>query len=385
MLRLTAWSRLEGTIDHARIGAKDVEITLAALEQGSQDEPSIYWVFDRIAPTGATFAYDFLPAIPLAIGRDCRYEKDNATFLQPEPGRTYKVAIGAPGRTVTGRIVCPAQVLKDKSIELTDPRQTHAAAFRLDRTDDAPAGIDAIAENSFAWLRRDKEHVYGPSQTVRKRFIPRIAEDGRFTFPGLEPGEYEFVVNLHAPLGKNVSCGRGVLAAVAVARFTVPQEQGKRPLEVPNVVVELLTYPGVGERAPQFEAKTFDGKTFRLEDLRDKVVLLDFWATWCDPCVAQLPEMQALCEQFADNERFTMISLSVDSDAEKARRLVVERQLRWPQACLGAMDEAPAAQQYGIGEIPMTVLIDSEGKIIARGADMKTLKQEIERALETVR
>ncbi|UCD52107.1 MAG: carboxypeptidase regulatory-like domain-containing protein [Phycisphaerales bacterium] len=380
-LSLTPWSRVEGTIDRARFQDESLEIALQALEQGGRDAPSVYWLFDRITPTNNTFALDCLPAIPLALARVYRYEPDNATFLQPEPGKTYSVAIGAPGRPVTGRILFPPQVLKDKAIELTDPRQTHGVAFRIDEGAAMPERIGTLAENSFSWLWRDKEHVYAPSQKVKRRFVPCIAEDGRFTFPGLEPGEYEFVVNIHAPLGENVSCGRGVLAGVAVARFTVPKRRGDSPLGVPDIRVQPLTYPGAGESAPLFEAQTFDDKTVRLADLRGKVVLLDFWASWCNPCVAKLPKMRTLHEAFADEKNFAMIGLSLDWDVEKARRMIDEKDPDWTQLSLGSMDESIVVKQYGVGGIPMTILIDADGTILARGADAEELKPMIEKAL----
>ena len=380
-LPLLPWARLEGTIDRTQFQDESIQITLRALEQGSREAPSIHWLLENIAPTGDTFTLDYVPAIPVALACVCRYEPDNATLLQPEPGKTYSVAIGTPGREVTGQILFPSQVLQDKSIALTDPRQTHAVAFRVDEGGKVPPQIGALAESSFTWLWRDKERVYAPSQTVQKRFVPRIAEDGKFTFPGLEPGQYEFVVNIHAPLGENVSCGRGVLEGVAVAQFNVPQGLSDIPLRVADIQVKQLTYPGIGEPAPLFKAKTFDGQTIRLSDLRGKVVLLDFWASWCSPCVAELPKIQTLYETFADRDAFAMIGLSLDWDTERATRLLDEKQLSWTQACLGSMDESVVVKQYGVGEIPMTILIDTDGTILARGADVDTLTQRIEEAL----
>ena len=372
-IQLTPWARVDGEIDRTQIQIEEVEIALQALEQGSTEAPSIYWLLDRFALTGDSFSYDFLPAIPLAVGQVRRSEMNDATLLQPKPGETCSVTIGTRGRTVTGRIPPLPKT------ELTDPRRTHAVAFRIDEDAATSPKINSFAETSFRWLWENAAKVYKPSQTVRKRFIPRIDADGQFTFGNLAPGEYEFVVNLHAPLGKNVSCGRGVLEGVAVTRFFVPEDRSKRPVRLPDIDVQRITY---SDTAPLFEARTFDGKTIRLADLRGKVVLLDFWATWCEPCVAQLPAMQKLCETFADRDDFVMIGISLDSDAGKARRLAETKQLGWPQVCLGPMDESIVARQYGVGGIPMTILIDGEGTIVARDIEAKLLKQMIEQALD---
>jgi beta-lactamase regulating signal transducer with metallopeptidase domain/protocatechuate 3,4-dioxygenase beta subunit/peroxiredoxin len=385
-LTLTAWSRVEGTIDRTRIEGEDLEIALYPLDRNTgRNVPSITWLFDRISPTGHTFALEYLPAVPLAVGRITRYEMNDGTHLIPQPGKTDRVFIGLRGQTVTGRINCPPQLLKDKSISLADPRQTHAVAFRVGEDATIPSNVTTFDESSFTWLWRDKEHVYTPSQTVRKRFVPHIAEDGQFTFTGLAPGQYEFVVNIHAPLGENVSCGRGVFEGVAMARFTVPQGQSDSPLRAPDIQVQQLTYPGAGEPAPLFVEQTFGGRTVRLEDLRGKVVLLDFWASWCSPCVAQLPKIQALHKAFADREDFAIIGLSLDWDIERAKRMIDEKQLGWTQIRLGSMDESIMVKQYGVGEIPMTILIGADGTILARGTDVKELNPMIEKALAKTR
>ncbi len=150
---------------------------------------------------------------------------------------------------------------------------------------------------------------------------------------------------------------------------------------MPDVPLRLLTYPKVGGLAPLFEAKTFDGGTIKLADLRGKVVLLDFWATWCKPCVAQLPEVQQLYEAFKADDKFAMIGMSLDWDIEKARSFLAQRQLKWPQVSLGDMDTSPIVKQYGVGSIPTTVLIDPEGKIIAMGVTIEQFKEQIRSAL----
>ena len=234
---------------------------------------------------------------------------------------------------------------------------------------------------SFQWLWRDADTAYDRSKTFQKRFVPEITDGGEFTFASLAPGTYELVVNYHVPLGENVSCGRGVLEAVAVSEFAVPDAKATSAVRVPDVRLRLLTYPKVGEPAPLFEAKTFDGGTVKLADLRGKVVLLDFWATWCTPCVAQLPQVQQLYETFGADDKFAMIGMSLDWDIEKAGNFLAQRQLKWPQVSLGNMDTSAVVKQYGVGSIPTTVLIDPDGKIIAMGVAMEKLEEQIRDAL----
>ncbi len=76
---------------------------------------------------------------------------------------------------------------------------------------------------------------------------------------------------------------------------------------------------GIGDQAPDFEIRTLSGETVRLADYRGKYVLLDFWATWCTPCLKEIPNLKAVYDKFGSSERFAMISLSLDSDAALAK------------------------------------------------------------------
>ncbi len=375
---LTPWARIEGTVAP---GSRDGEQLTIAVEQAISSEQerneSVRWMFEAVSITGNRFAIEHVPAMPLHVGAIVRWEHSDPVYLKPEPGKTYSIEIGTRGRPVTGRIVHPAPGSK---MEMSDPRRLHAVAYRIDPEPPMPAEIRNMIRASFQWLWRDADTAYDRSKTFRKRSVPEITDDGEFTFASLAPGTYEFVINYHVPLGENVTCGRGVLEAVAVNQFTVPDKETST-IRVPDIRLRLLTYPKVGEPAPLFEAKTFDGGTVKLADLRGKVVLLDFWATWCKPCVAQLPQVQQIHEAFGADSRFAMIGMSLDWDIEKAGNFPAQRQLKWPQVSLGDMDTSAIVKQYGVGSIPTMVLIDSDGKIIAMGVAIEQLREQIHVAL----
>ncbi len=145
-----------------------------------------------------------------------------------------------------------------------------------------------------------------------------------------------------------------------------PSQMGAEPLRV-------------GEPAPDFRVQTLDGKVLSLIDFRGKFLLLDFWATWCAPCVAELPALRGLREEYRDEPRFAIVSLSLDESPDALTRLVKDGGLTWPQALLGP--DSPIAAAYGATAIPATFLIAPDGRIVDRDLRNVGIKAAVARAL----
>lgn len=118
-----------------------------------------------------------------------------------------------------------------------------------------------------------------------------------------------------------------------------------------------------GDVAPDFTATDRSGKKISLASLRGKVVLLDFWATWCGPCVQELPNVIAAYEKH-HSAGFEIVGISLDDDAEAlATFLKNQPGMTWPQIFDGKGWSSEVAQLYGIEAIPHAVLLDKQGTI----------------------
>jgi peroxiredoxin len=112
----------------------------------------------------------------------------------------------------------------------------------------------------------------------------------------------------------------------------------------------------------QLKCTTIDGKPLDLEQFRGKVVLLDFWATWCAPCRTQLPELKAAYEKF-HAQGFQIVGISLDDNKPAVEKFVRQEAVAWPQVCDGRGWQSAVARQFDINAIPALWLIDRSGKL----------------------
>lgn len=155
---------------------------------------------------------------------------------------------------------------------------------------------------------------------------------------------------------------------IEVAAAELPYHQWQLRAAVEPLVAQDLEDTGgdagkisplVGQAAPDFELPLLDGPNFRLSDCRGQIVVLDFWASWCGPCMRTLPLMEEAMREF-DPAQVRMVSVNLEEPAKHVKAVLERHELN----ITVALDvDGVAARRYEANAIPQTVIIDREGKI----------------------
>lgn len=111
--------------------------------------------------------------------------------------------------------------------------------------------------------------------------------------------------------------------------------------------------------APPFAITTADGQRISLDDLKGRIVLMDFWATWCEPCREALPHVREIARKF-QGQPLLVLSVSLDSDEKKWKEFTAKNEMTWPQYRDGGFT-GPVARLFGVEAIPHTFTIDADG------------------------
>ncbi|WP_104382813.1 TlpA disulfide reductase family protein [Sphingobacterium sp. HMA12] len=140
--------------------------------------------------------------------------------------------------------------------------------------------------------------------------------------------------------------------------------------------LEVLKRSALGATILDFTQNDPEGKAISFNDFKGKYVLIDFWASWCGPCRAENPNVLKAYNKYKDSN-FTVVGISLDDNAEKWKKAIKDDGMPWSQVSSLKGFENEVSTYYGIQGIPSTLLVDPDGKIIARNLRGASLQQKL--------
>jgi thiol-disulfide isomerase/thioredoxin len=159
-----------------------------------------------------------------------------------------------------------------------------------------------------------------------------------------------------------LSSAAGIEAAKASALIDELRQMPDAPDIVKQQAEAALRRMNIAGHPPDIQFTALDGREVDLAKLKGKVVLVDFWATWCGPCVGEIPHVKAAYDQFHD-KGFEIVGISFDGDRAALEKFVKSKDLPWPQYFDGKNWQNKFGQQYGIQSIPTMWLVNRKGDV----------------------
>ncbi|MGH7136825.1 MAG: TlpA family protein disulfide reductase, partial [Pirellulales bacterium] len=372
------WAKVRGRLVQSGKPIDNADVGLEPIRDRGGDAARGRIGLDAKTGIDGSFVFNRVPPVPCRVQADLHWAvkgpltSSESVPIAPSPGEEITVSLGGGGAEVTGRLVLDPPVAGfDYHFALN-----YLVALRPPVTPPplvANKGFDWRKGWSDAWTNTLEGGSY--LQTLDHYFV-KPEPDGRFRISGVGPGEYDLALHLY---GSTEGCLVHP-AGVAVVRVTVPK--GQAVVDLGTIKVPAVAGLKVGDAAPAFEFTGIDGAVHKLADFRGRYVLVDFWATWCGPCVAKLAEVESLRQKYADRPGLVVLGTNLDQDLARAEEFLHERKLPWQHALLGDWSSTDMPKNFAVSSVPTYILVGPDGRVLAHEVTLRPIAELLEKAAE---
>ncbi|MGO8765167.1 MAG: TlpA family protein disulfide reductase, partial [Limisphaerales bacterium] len=345
ILVIQPWTQIEGTWKNRTQPVAGEKLSLSIPPALYAVRPVRFGGVETRTDVNGHFVFTNVPPLKMEIQRFGKQGTGAEIFgsaiasIELKGGGTKDLEIDTHGRTVLGKVIIGKGL--DTNIDLAD------------------------CSGQFEPANRNLDHLYF-----------HASSNGCFEEDFVEPGDYTVAGSIDSD-GKHVA----LLDSISVHVPDDPSDAADAPFDMGAVTLNAPVNLKSGDTAPDFATTTVEGQPLKLSDFRGKYVLLDFWATWCGPCVGETPNLKATYDAFGNDKRFAMVSLSLDAEREAPQQFARNHDIAWIQGFLGDWSLDKLTSKYGVYGIPSIFLIGPDGKILATDLRGPKIKEAVAAAL----
>ncbi len=268
----------------------------------------------------------------------------------------------APGGTVT--TVHASGYAPTLSIVVVKVGETVDAEFALERESVIKGRVEDDRGNPIPGVEIIATQWRGYN-TLGLRAMTGV--NGEFIIESAPDDEFQIIVQAPRASASHQTLQASASRVVVELKLAILQAMAKK--------TEMENHPKIGDALPPVTLTTIAGKRINLSQLRGKVVVLDFWATWCAPCVEALPEIVAIHQQHKHRKDFMILGISRDFDESDLRSFLKSNTLvTWDQVVGDNSGSDELAEKLGVSGIPAIIVIGSDGRIAATDIDSTQLQ-----------
>jgi len=357
--------------------------SIALMSCKGKDQFVINGSFKNATPENKVYLYALDKTSPIPVDSTVMSEKGEFKFGYPsEEANFYKIAVGNKEYMIIAK--------NGDDIKLQADLADQHMNYSISGAEDADK-LESLNVTKNKYMARLDE--------VQKEFDEKVAKnpDNREAImESMRPLYIKEIEALNHEILKFAQNNTQSLAGFYAINLLNPSEYEKEMVAYsdqikssfnknPSVTQFLVRMANlktvqVGQPAPAFTISTIDGGKVSLADFKGKYVLLDFWASWCQPCRQENPNVVKAFDDYKD-KNFTVFGISLDKDPAAWRQAVQADQLNWTQAGELMDFEGPVVKQYQVDAIPTSFLIDPQGKIIAKNLRAEQLDEFLKKTL----
>lgn len=367
-LTLQPWAKLEGILYQEGKPVSGATIIAAPIRELGGSNPHVQDLFRTVSDANGRFVFERLPPVPTVVRsvlspwQDYPITSSRQVPITLQPGKQHKVSLGGDGLTVKGKI----KLVGDNAGQIQF-RYGLNNLLKVDGGIQTPKhAFDRIQFEAGAakeWNEK-LEASLDPSVT-RESFFVKIRDDGTFIVSGVQMGQYRFLVKLYEP---PAGCLIEPVGYGFMEFSTKDFKSRDKSVDLGSMEVKLKSMPKVGDLLPDFRYQDMKGMAHQISAYRGKFVLIDFWASWCQPCIKAFPDLAKINDSIAQRDDAAIVSISVDEDFDAAKTIALREKLTWPVGVAGkSAVEGSAAKVLGVSAVPTYIVLDPNGKIVYRG------------------